>query len=117
MSRRALVDLALILLVMCAAVAAAIPIGTVRPFLVFAAALIVPGAALLTLMDVREPLLAVAVAVAVSIAIDIVGSLLFVWTDFWHPAALAIALAAVSVGLLLGDIRRRAQPPPDRVAT
>lgn len=106
MSRRALVDWALIALVICAAGAAALPLPEVRPFLVAAAAFIVPGAAALTLVDFREPLLAAALSVALSIAIAIIGSLILVWTELWHPVALAIALGSASVVLLFTDVRR-----------
>jgi hypothetical protein len=106
MSRRALIDWALIVLVICAAAAVAVPVAEVRPFLVAAAAFIVPGAAALTLVESREPLLAAALAVALSIAIVILGSLVLVWTELWHPVALAIVLGSVSVSMLIADVRR-----------
>jgi len=111
MSRRSQAQAALVGLVACTAIAVVVPLGTVRPFLVLAAALVVPGAAALTLLDVGEPLVELAVAVALSIAIDLLGSLALVWSEFWHPAAFAAALGTASVGLLLTDIRRSLAPP------
>lgn len=105
MNQRVLIDWALIALAIGAATAAAVPIDGVRPFLVLAAALIVPGAAALTLLDVDELLPAAALAVTLSIAIDVIGALILAWTELWHPAAFAIALGAASIGLLLSDVR------------
>jgi hypothetical protein len=105
---RARIDVALLGLCGLAALAIAGALGPARPVVVLLAALLVPGGAMLTLLEVSEPLSAAALAVGLSLALEIAGSLAIVWTTFWHPVVLALALGAASVALLVRDLVRLA---------
>jgi uncharacterized membrane protein len=103
-SARALSDLALLVLSVAAALAVAADAQPVRPFVVFAAACLVPGGALLTRLRTGELLSNLALAVTLSFALEIAGSLVLAWSGWWHPEALGILLGASSAGLLLFDL-------------
>jgi CHASE2 domain-containing sensor protein len=82
----------------------------VRPFVVFAAACLVPGGAILTRLRTGEGMTDLALAIGLSLAVEIAGSLALAWSRWWHPEALAIVLAGASAALLLSDLlwtRRR----------
>jgi hypothetical protein len=99
-------DLALLGLAVLAAPAIAGGLGPARPVVVLLAALLVPGGAAVTLLDVPDLLTAAALAVGLSLALEIVGSLALVWSTFWHPAALAIGLGVAAAAVLGSDLVR-----------
>ena len=100
---RALVDLALLALIG-ATVAAILASSPARPYVVAAAATLVPGGALLTRLRIGDGLTDLALAVGLSLAVDIAGSVALAWAGWWHPEALAIVLGGASAALLLGDL-------------
>lgn len=106
MSERAVIDGALLVLLSCAAIVIAIPVTVLRPPIVLASALLVPGAAVLTRLEIEDPVVGGALAIALSIAIDVLGSLALVWTGWWHPGVLAVTLGAGATVLLVDDMRR-----------
>lgn len=105
-SRPAL-DLALVGLALLA-VASSIfgPSGTPRLLIVLAAACLLPGGALLTLLPVEDPLLVPALAVALSLTVEALGALAMIWSGFWHPVGWAVTLGTLACGLLLRDLAR-----------
>jgi hypothetical protein len=104
-------DVALLALVALLAVLVATSVdGAPRPFVAFAAAALVPGAALLTLWPVAEPVSWLGLAVALSIAVETCASLVLLWLGLWHPGGLAAALGALSCLLLALDARRCLSP-------
>jgi uncharacterized membrane protein len=102
--RAALIDAGLLLLLVACLGSVAADLGAVRAILVLAAAGIVPGWALLTRFPLSDLLTTIALAVAFSIGLEILGSLVLGWADWWHPAVLGAALAAGSAALLLQDL-------------
>jgi CHASE2 domain-containing sensor protein len=76
----------------------------VRPFIVLLAACLVPGGAILTRLRTGERWTDLALAVGLSIAVEIGGSLVLVWSGWWHPEALGVALGAGSAALLVSDL-------------
>ncbi len=113
-SHRLLIDAALLLLIAGGAAAIAGAFGGARPFVVFVAACLVPGGALLTRLRVGDPAAAVGLAIGLSLGVEIVGSLALVWSGFWHPVLLAAVLGVGSTALIGSDLspalqrRRRA---------
>ncbi|MDX6715105.1 MAG: hypothetical protein QOH30_1663 [Baekduia sp.] len=84
----------------------ALPDSPARPLCVFLAAIFVPGGAILTRLKVREPAALVGLAIALSLAIETAISLVLVWTKWFEPDALGIAVLAISVPLLATDLLR-----------
>jgi hypothetical protein len=70
--------------------------GAVRLALVFVTACLLPGAALLTRLRIQSTLERCALAVGLSLCIEAAGSLVMVWTGWWHPDGWALALVLAS---------------------
>jgi hypothetical protein len=96
--------------------------GPARPLLVLASACLVPGAAALTRLPVKDHLEALVLAVSLGFSIEIVGALAMVWTGWWHPVGWALVVLITACIVLALDLRRnvatmRAYPganrPPD----
>jgi hypothetical protein len=79
--------------------------GAARLLLVLAAACLIPGSALLTRLSVEDAVEACGLAIGLGFAIEAAGALVMVWTGWWHPFGLAIALGTVSCVLLAIDLR------------
>jgi GT2 family glycosyltransferase len=106
-SPRAIVDVALLALIAVAAIAVVAPIDPVGPFVVFAAACLVPGGALMTRLNIADDLATTAgLAVALSLALLAGGSLALAWAGWWHPKLLALLVGGASGALLAADLRR-----------
>jgi hypothetical protein len=84
----------------------AFPNSPARPLCVFVAAIFVPGGAVLSRLKVRDPAAFVGLAIALSLAIETAISLALVWTRWFEPNALGIALLAISLPLLAIDLLR-----------
>jgi hypothetical protein len=78
--------------------------GAVRLVLVFVAACLLPGAALLTRLRIQSTLERSALAVGISLCVEAAGSLAMIWTGWWHPDAWALALVLVSCALIAADL-------------
>ena len=103
-----------LLLVLAVATAAACLIdthGTARLLLVLAAACLVPGGALLTLLTVEDVLEAVSLAVGFGFGIEAAGALAMAWTGWWHPFGWALVLVAGACVMLVLDLRRNVATP------
>jgi hypothetical protein len=105
-SQRTRFDAGLLLLTVLAVGAALLALDPVRPWLVFAAMLLVPGGAVLTLLDLDDLPTALGLAVVISLAIDATLATLVLWSRWWHPEVVAGVVAVVCVLLLADDLRR-----------
>ncbi len=100
-------DAALLVLAVLLAVVIAVPaFHQARPLLALLACVLLPGAALLTLIPVRDFFTWCLVAVLTSLAIGTVTSLATLWLGIWHPLTLAGVLGAASFILLGLDLWR-----------
>lgn len=105
--RSATADCVLLLLVALAATASLVDgSGVARALLVGMAACLVPGAGLLTGLPSQEPLEALALAVTASLCIEAACALVMIWTGWWHPVGLALALTGVAAVMFALDLRR-----------
>lgn len=103
-------DLVLLALLALTAVVVLADVQPVRPFIVFLAACLIPGGALVTRLRTEEGLTDLALTIGLSIGIEIAGSLVLTWSGWWHPEVLGIVLGTGSLALLLSDLfwgRRR----------
>jgi hypothetical protein len=111
---RTAADAALLALIALSAVTAGVGAhGAPRLLPLLAAASLVPGGAAITLLPVRDPLVALALAIGLSLAIEAAGTLAMIWTGYWHPAGWAILLACAAGVLLAVDLRRTAGERPE----
>jgi hypothetical protein len=99
-------DVGLLLLAVLAAGAVIFTLDPVRPWLVFAAMLLVPGGAVLTLLDLDDVPMAIGLAIVISLAIDAALATLVLWSRWWHPEIVAGVVGLVCVVLLSDDLRR-----------
>jgi CHASE2 domain-containing sensor protein len=107
---RVLLDVALLALLAATVFVIVAAVQPVRPFVVFAAACLVPGGAILTRLRTGEGMTDLALAIGLSLAVEIAGSLALAWSGWWHPEALGIVLGAASMGLLVSDLLRSRRP-------
>jgi uncharacterized membrane protein len=105
--RRELADIALLALLAGAAVAVAADLQPVRPFLVFTAACVVPGGAVMTKLGTGEGLTDLALAFGLSFAIEAACAVLLAWSGWWHPIVLGAALGSGAAFLLIADLTAR----------
>jgi len=106
--RRRQADVALLLLIgEATALNIAAPVGGARTIVTFLAAVLVPGAAIVTWLDTRDGVQAVALAIGLSLGVDIAVSLAMAWLGLWHPSLAAAGLAAISAIVLATDFARR----------
>jgi uncharacterized membrane protein len=97
-------DLVLLALLALTTVVILADVQPMRPYVVFLAACVVPGGALITRLRTEEGLTDLALAIGLSIGIEIAGSLVLTWSGWWHPEALGIVLGTGSLVLLLSDL-------------
>ncbi|MCM3925118.1 hypothetical protein ND748_26060 [Frankia sp. AiPs1] len=83
--------------------------GAVRVVLALAFHVTIPGIPLLLLTRLDSPVLLACVGGALSVALTIIGAQLMLWSDAWHPLALVVVFALVSLAALAAD-RWRARP-------
>jgi hypothetical protein len=103
---RVLHDLALLTLLAAAVLVVVASVQPVRPFVVLLAACLVPGGAILTMLNRGEGLIDLALAIGLSLAVEILGSCVLAWSGWWHPEVLASVLGSASAGLLVCDLVR-----------
>jgi len=101
-----LVGLMLLAATLCLLDAPSVP----RVLVLVAAAVLGPGGALLTRLRVDNAAVALGLAACLSFSIEIAGSLIMAWAEWWHPVALAAALGGASLILLITDIAARVRP-------
>ena len=77
-----------------------------RPAAVFAFVLIAPGAALVRLLPLRDPLERVVLAVALSASLATLLAEAAAIGHFWHPTAMLAALAAACSAAAVVELRR-----------
>ena len=107
---RLITDLLLLVLSAAAIVAVATSWQPARVYLVAMAACLVPGAAILTRLAVPERLCFIALSIGLSLAVVIAGSLAMVWSHWWHPQLLGIALLLCADAALIRDAQRAPSP-------
>jgi hypothetical protein len=78
----------------------------IRAVVVLAAMLLVPGGAVLTLLPVSRIPEWLGLAVSFSLAIEVAGSLVLIWTQWWRPEVLALVLTILSGAALLTSLGR-----------
>jgi hypothetical protein len=101
---RGAVDVALLALIASACVVNVLaPSGTVRTTVTLIAALLVPGAAVMTRLPLGDLAYTAALVVGTSLAIDVAASLTMVWTQWWHPVLAASVLAGLAAAALAAD--------------
>jgi len=102
---RLFTDAALLALAVLLVIAIAVPaLSSVRPWFALVACALLPGAAVLTMIPVRDLFTWFLVSILLSLALGTIASLIILWLDAWHPLALAAVLGASSAGLLLRDL-------------
>ena len=77
-----------------------------RPAAVFAFVLIAPGAALVRLLPLRDPLERVVLAVALSASLATLLAEAAAIGHFWHPTAMLAALATACSAAVVVELRR-----------
>jgi len=102
--QQVVIDAVLLVLTAAAVAIALLSDGLPRAALVLAAAISVPGWAVLTRLPRLDLLTSAALAVVISIAIEICGSLVFGWAHWWHPWVLAVVLVAGSASVIARDL-------------
>jgi hypothetical protein len=90
--------------------------GAVRILLALAFHVTIPGVPLLLLTRLDSPVLLAWVGGALSVALTIIGAQLMLWSDAWHPLALVVVFALVSLAALAVDFWR-ARPSATRVGS
>jgi hypothetical protein len=78
----------------------------IRALLVFAAMLLIPGGSVLTLLPVDRLPEWFGLAIAFSLTIEVAGSLILIWTEWWRPEVLALVLTILSAAALLTSLGR-----------
>jgi uncharacterized membrane protein len=105
-SRRAIATGLLVLTAAALVASLVLGAGAPRAALTVLAALTVPGGALSARMTFATLRQAAAAAVGLSLAAETVLALAMVWTSWWHPAAVAAGLMAISTAALAFDLVR-----------
>ncbi len=105
----------LLALLTAAVVAAAALPDPVRSWIVFAAAIVVPGAVIvrpLGIVPAAHRPANLGLAIVVSLGVETAVGLAMAWTGFWHPDLAGAILAAGAYGLLGYELHSTAPPPP-----
>lgn len=101
---RVALDCALLALAASAVAATLMPLPSVRSYLIFAGAFLLPGGAIVTRLQLRDPLTIGSLMIGLSLAIDTAGALGLVWSRWYHPVYLAAGLVAISSTLIVVDL-------------
>jgi hypothetical protein len=97
----------------------AIVVGAPAPIrwpVVFAAVVLVPGSAIMTLIPVNDVGGWLGLAVALSLGVGVVGSTVTLWLGWWHPLVSAAAIALASCVAFVLDLRSSSRAPSVSVA-
>jgi hypothetical protein len=108
--RRAAFDCAALLGLALSVVVCVVPaLATARPAILTLGFCLVPGCAMLTRLDVDGIAEAAALAIVLGLSLLTAGSLVMVWTGWWHPFGWGVAVAVASACLLLVDLASAVQ--------
>jgi hypothetical protein len=100
-------DAGLAALIAGAVAVALVPVPSAARILVtLVAACLVPGGALVRYLRFDFGASWLAMAAALSLGVETLASLALIWTGWWHPAVLAIALGALSALIIAFDWSR-----------
>lgn len=77
----------------------------VRVLLAVPVAFLLPGAAALTRLPVDGTAEWVGLAVAISLAVDVLTSMVMVWSGWWHPAVLQFVVGLTCCAVLVHSLR------------
>jgi hypothetical protein len=103
-TRRANLKLAAIALIVAACLGNLLmPAGAGRTIVTLLAALIVPGAAVMTRLPIADVSQGAALIVGMSLTIEVSATLVMVWSGWWHPVAAAIIIIGAAAIVLVID--------------
>jgi O-antigen biosynthesis protein len=106
-------DVGLAALIAVAAAVALVPVpSAVRILVTLVAACLVPGGALVRYLRFDFGASWLAMAAALSLGVETLASLALIWTGWWHPEVVAIALGAISALIIVFDWSRHRAPGP-----
>ena len=101
-------DAGLAALIAAAVAVSVVPVPSAARILVMlAAACLVPGGAVVRYLRFDFGASWLAMAAALSLGFETLASLALIWTGWWHPAAVAIGLGALSALIIVFDWSRR----------
>jgi hypothetical protein len=86
-----------------------------RPYVAVAFALVCPGMAIVRLLGIGDSLLEVSVAIALSIAIELLASLVMIYSGVWSPNGLFLCLVGLTLmaaGFDLAGLRIQPEKQP-----
>jgi hypothetical protein len=84
-----------------AAAVAGLAQSPLRSVLVALAVLVVPGAAIMGFVRLKDVLTELLLTVVVSLSLAVIGTQVMIWLGIWHPTALLIVTCLLSVAVLL----------------
>ncbi|WP_256787864.1 hypothetical protein [Frankia sp. AvcI1] len=85
--------------------------GGLRAVVILPAVLLLPGAAVLSFVAIRDKALWAGLAVCVSLAVEAVVLCVLLWLRIWHPDAVAAVLVVLSVAIIVVNARRSRSAP------
>jgi hypothetical protein len=80
--------------------------GAGRTVVTLVAALVVPGAAVMTRLPIADVVQGAALMVGMSLTIEVSATLVMVWSGWWHPVGAAIIMVGAAAVVLADDWRR-----------
>lgn len=103
-------DIAMLAVAGCATVMVAAGIeGPVRSVVVFAALILVPGAAVVPYLQIRELSQYLGLTIAFSLGVGVIGAMIMASLGWWHPVVLGALVAVASCVSLGCDVRHIAR--------
>jgi hypothetical protein len=87
-----------------------VPSGTERTLGTLLAALVVPGAALMTRLALADAVQCAALVVGTSLTAEVAVTLGMAWAGWWQPVAAAAVLAGGTAVVLAADLVRYVRP-------
>jgi hypothetical protein len=83
-----------------------LPAGAPRTIGTLLAALVVPGAAVMTRLPIADLVQGAALMVGMSLTIEVSATLVMVWSGWWHPVGAAIIMVGAAAVVLAVDWSR-----------
>ncbi len=103
-------DIAMLAVAGCATVTVAAGIeGPLRSVVVFAALILVPGAAVVPYLHIRDLSQFLGLTIAFSLGVGVIGAMIMATLGWWHPFALGALVAVASCVSLGSDVRHIAK--------
>jgi hypothetical protein len=103
-------DIAMLAVAVCATVAVAVGLeGPLRSVVVFAALILVPGAAVVPYLQIRDLSQFLGLTIAFSLGVGVIGAMILASLGWWHPVVLGALVVVASCVSLGWDIRHIAK--------